>query len=46
MIRAIRIYLARRRLERLIRKRRDSAEIQQFTKRRAAMLKFTRGASA
>jgi hypothetical protein len=43
MIRAFKIWIARRRLERLIRERAASYECEQFRRRRAAALKHTRG---
>lgn len=43
MIRSIKVYLARKRLERLIAKRLRSYEVQDYRRRRAAMLKHTRG---
>lgn len=43
MIRRIRIYLAARKLERLVRRQRASFETRDFARRRAAMLKVTRG---
>lgn len=46
MIRAIRTYLARRRLARMVAERRDSFETEQFRRRRAAALKHHRGAVA
>lgn len=42
MIRAARIYLARRKLEKLVKARRESFEVRDFVRRREAMLKFTR----
>lgn len=42
MIRYIRNWLAYRRLEKLIRARRQSYEVQDYAKRRAAALKHTR----
>lgn len=39
MIRLAKIYLARRKLEKLLRKRRESFEHQQYLKHRAAALK-------
>lgn len=42
MIRYIKTWLAYRRLEKLVRKRRESFEVQDFAKRRAAALKHTR----
>lgn len=42
MIRAFRTYLARRKLEKLIAKRRQSFECQDYARRREAALKHTR----
>jgi hypothetical protein len=39
MIRAFRIYLASKRLQRIVERRRTSFEVQDFRKRRAAALK-------
>jgi hypothetical protein len=43
MIRYLRQWLAVRRLNRLVEKRRRSFEVQDYRKRREAMLKHTRG---
>jgi hypothetical protein len=43
MIALIRKALARRRLQRLVERNRSSFELEQFRRRRAAMLKHTRG---
>jgi hypothetical protein len=43
MIRALRIWIARRRLEKLVAKRRQSFECRDYAKRRTAALKHTRG---
>lgn len=42
MIRQFRIWIARRKLEKLIRKRQQSYEVIDYRKRREAMLKHTR----
>lgn len=42
MIRRLRIILARRRLQRLVEQRRNSFEVRDFAKRRAAALRHTR----
>jgi hypothetical protein len=44
MIRALRIWLACRRLNRLVARQRAKFEIRDYAKRRAAMLKHTRAA--
>jgi hypothetical protein len=46
MIRYIRQYLAHRRLQKLVERQRNSFEIQDYRKRRAAVLKHTRGLGA
>lgn len=43
LIREVRIWWFSRKLNRLVAKRRRSFEIQQYAKRREAMLKHTRG---
>ena len=45
-MKALRRFLARRRLARMVRKARDSFEREQFRRRRAAALKHTRGVTA
>lgn len=45
LIREYRIWRARRRLEKLIRKRQQSFEVLDYKRRRAAMLKHTRAAA-
>ena len=43
MIRALRTYLAKRRLAKMVERNRQSFETRDFAKRRAAALKATRG---
>jgi hypothetical protein len=46
MIRRFQIWLAHRRLQKLVERQRNSFEIQDYRKRRAAALKHTRGLDA
>jgi hypothetical protein len=46
MIRYLKIWLAHRRLQKLVERQRNSFEIQDYRKRRAAALKHTRGLGA
>jgi hypothetical protein len=46
MIRRFQIWLAHRRLQKLVERQRNSFECEQFRRKRAAMLKHTRGLGA